>query len=168
MAMTYMFAEDYEKSSQQFQHTIAMDPTFPLAHEYFSFLLKMMGRSEEGIKEYEKAEVLGGASPEDAAAEAAMMQQALKSGGENGLWQKTLEVVLARQRQPHGELPSPGTVAMVYALAGEKDNAFKWLDKAYDKREGAEITLLKCDPSFKNLHADPRFGSLLRRMGLPE
>jgi len=168
MAMTYMFAGDYEKSSQQFQHTIAMDPTFPLAHEYFSFLLKMMGRSEEGIKEYEKAEVLGGASPEDAAAEAAMMQQALKSGGENGLWQKTLEVVLARQRQPHGELPSPGTVAMVYALAGEKDNAFKWLDKAYDKREGAEITLLKCDPSFKNLHADPRFGSLLRRMGLPE
>jgi len=168
MAMTYMFAGDYEKSSQQFQHTIAMDPTFPLAHEYFSFLLKMMGRSEEGIKEYEKSRVLGGASPEKASAEATVMRQALKSGGENGLWQKTLEVVLKRQTQPSGELPSPSTVAMVFALAGDKDNAFKWLDKAYAEREGAAITLLKCDPAFKNLHGDPRFGILLRRMGLPE
>ena len=39
MGMTYMFAENYEKAYQQFQHTIAMDPTFPLAHQYFSWLL---------------------------------------------------------------------------------------------------------------------------------
>src|SRR6266700_3641168 len=51
MGMTYMFAGDYEKSYRQFQHTIAMDPTFPLAHEYFSFLLKLMGRYEEGIRD---------------------------------------------------------------------------------------------------------------------
>jgi hypothetical protein len=34
----------YEKAYQQFQHTIAMDPTFPLAHQYFSWLLVTMGR----------------------------------------------------------------------------------------------------------------------------
>ena len=82
---------------RQFQRTIAMDPTFPLAHEYFFFLLKTMGRFEEGIKEYEKSEVLGGSSPEDAAGEAAMMRQALKKGGEKGLWQKTLQLTLERQ-----------------------------------------------------------------------
>jgi hypothetical protein len=38
MGMTYMFAENYEKAYQQFQHTIARDPTFPLAHQYFSWL----------------------------------------------------------------------------------------------------------------------------------
>ncbi|MGC1453106.1 MAG: hypothetical protein WA830_24010 [Candidatus Sulfotelmatobacter sp.] len=85
MGLTYMFAGDYEKSYQQFQHTIAMEPTFHLAHQYFSFLLKVTGRYEEGIKEYEKGEVLGGSSPEDAAAEAAMMRQALKKGGGKGL-----------------------------------------------------------------------------------
>ena len=95
MGMTYMFAGDYEKSYQQFQHTIAMDPTFPLAHQYFSWLLKMMGRYEEGIKEHEKSEVLSGSSPEDAAAEAAMMRQAFKTGGEKGLWEKNLERDLA-------------------------------------------------------------------------
>jgi tetratricopeptide (TPR) repeat protein len=44
MGMTYMFAENYEKADQQFQHTVAMDPTFPLAHQYFSWLLVTMGR----------------------------------------------------------------------------------------------------------------------------
>ena len=167
MGMTYMFAGDYEKSYQQFQHTIAMDPTFPLAHEYFSFLLKMMGRLEEGIKEYEKSEVLGGANSEDAAAEAAMMRQALKKGGEKGLWQKTLQLTLERQNRSKGEFVGAGVMASVYALAGDKDKAFEWLDKAYAERDGEDITLLKCDPSFKNLRGDPRFVALLRRLGLP-
>src|SRR5271167_2647702 len=82
MGMTYMFAGDYEKSYEQFQHTIAMDPTFPLAHQYFSFLLTTMGRYEEAIQENEKGELLSGSSPEDAAAEATVMLQAFKTGGE--------------------------------------------------------------------------------------
>jgi TolB-like protein/DNA-binding winged helix-turn-helix (wHTH) protein len=168
MGMTYMFAGDYDKSYQQFQHTIAMDPTFPLAHEYFSSLLKMMGRFEEGIKEHEKSEVLSGASPEDAAAEATIMRQAFKEGGEKALWEKNIELLLPTLKQPDGELSEPGLVASVYALAGDKDNAFEWLDKAYAERDGEDITLLKCDPTFQNLRSDPRFADLLRRMGLPE
>jgi hypothetical protein len=62
----------------------------------------------------------------------------------------------------------PGVAASLYALAGDKDNAFKWLDQAYAERDGEDITLLKVDPSFKNLRGDPRFADLLRRMGLPE
>jgi TolB-like protein/DNA-binding winged helix-turn-helix (wHTH) protein/Tfp pilus assembly protein PilF len=167
MGMTYMFAGDYEKSYQQFQHTISMDPTFPLAHEYLSGLLKMTGRYEEGIEEHEKTEVLGGSSPEDAAAEANIMRQALKTGGEKGMWQKSLELLLAAQKQP-GVVPLTALVAAVYALAGDKDNAFEWLNKAYTERDGDYITLVKVDPSLKNLHGDPRFVDLLRRLGLPE
>ncbi len=167
MAMTYMFAGDYEKSYQQFQHTIAMDPTFPLAHEYFSFLLKMMGRYEEGIDEHEKAELLSGASPKDATAEAASMLQAFKTGGQHGLWQKNIELILAAQKRSGNDFVSAGVVASVYALSGDRDSAFKWLDQAYTERDGEDITLLKCDPSFKNLRGDPRFADLLRRMGLP-
>ena len=168
MGMTYMFAGDYEKSYQQFQHTIAMDPTFPLAHTYFSFLLKITGRYEEGIQEYEKGEVLSGSSPEEAAAEAGVLRQALKNGGEKGMWQKNLELILVEFKRSKGDSMGPGLVASVYALAGDKDNAFAWLDDAYAERDGEEITLLKCDPAFKNLRGDPRFGDLLRRMGLPE
>jgi len=168
MGMTYMFAGDYEKAYQQFQHTIAMDPTFPLAHEYFSFLLAEMGRYEEAIKESEKSELLGGSSPEDAAAEATMMLQAFKTGGEKGFWQKNLELTLQALKQPRGGFVAASVVAASYARAGDKDKAFEWLDKAYAERDGEDIALLKCDPTFKNLRGDPRFADLLRRLGLPE
>jgi|CZKD01.1.fsa_nt_gi TolB-like protein/DNA-binding winged helix-turn-helix (wHTH) protein len=167
MGMTYMFAGDYEKADQQFRHTIAMDPTFPLAHQYFSFLLTTMGRYEEAIAEDEKSQLLGGASPEEAAAEAAMKLQAFKTGGERGYWQHNLDLTLRALKAPNGVFVSASDLASSYALAGEKDKAFQWLDKAYAERDGEDITLLNCDPVFKNLHGDPRFADLLRRLGLP-
>src|ERR1700723_469927 len=70
MAVTYVFAGDDGSAYRQFQRTIAMDPSFPLAHEYFSQFLASIGRYEEAIKEEEKSEVLSGSSPEEAAARA--------------------------------------------------------------------------------------------------
>jgi len=166
MATTYMLAGDYEKSDQQYRHTIAMDPNFPLGHLYFSFLLKITGRYDEGITENEKGEVLSGSSPEVAAAKAASIREALHKGGEKAAWQKDLELLMEKVDRPPQE--SPGIVASLYALSGDKDNAFKWLDRAYAEHDGMGITSLKCDPSYKNLRGDPRFGAFLRRMGLPE
>jgi TolB-like protein/DNA-binding winged helix-turn-helix (wHTH) protein/Flp pilus assembly protein TadD len=168
MAMTYMFAGDYERSFQQFQHTIAMDPAFPLAHQYFSWLLAATGKYEEAIKENEKSELLGGSSPEDAAAEASTMLQAFKTGGEKGFWQKNLELTLRMFKRPSGQFVAASVVAGAYARAGDKDKAFEWLDKAYEERDGEDITLLKCDSSWKNLRDDPRFADMQRRLGLPE
>jgi TolB-like protein/DNA-binding winged helix-turn-helix (wHTH) protein len=166
MAMTYMLAGDYEKSEQQYRYTIAMDPNFPLGHIYFSFLLKITGRYEEGITENEKGEVLLGSSPENAAAKATILRQALHKGGEKAMWQKDLELLLEGRDRPPVE--SPGVVAGLYALIGDKDNAFKWLDRAYADHDGMVIALMRCDPSYKDLRGDPRFGALLRRMGLPD
>lgn len=167
MAMTYMYAGDYEQSYRQFQHTIEMDPTFPLAHDYFSGLLALMGRHEESIQENQKSQLLTGTSPEDAAAEAAARLKAFKGGGEAGFWHRLLDETLrARERDPSSVTASE--VAGVYALVGDKDKAFEWLDKAYEEREGQSISLLKCDPTYKNMRADPRFAALLRRMGLPD
>jgi tetratricopeptide (TPR) repeat protein len=164
MAMTYQFAGDNERAYQQFEHTIAMDPSFPLAHEYFSGLLLEMGRFEQAIQEHQKSQLLSGASPEKAAAEAAAQLKAYKSGGPAGFWRHTLDVYL---RQHVGSVWAGG-MASAYALVGDKDKAFEWLDKAYEEHEGGDITLLKTEFTWKNLHGDPRFSALLRRMGLPE
>jgi TolB-like protein/DNA-binding winged helix-turn-helix (wHTH) protein len=166
MGMTYMFAADYQSAYRQFQYTIAMDPSFPLAHEYFSALLTAMGRYEEAIKEQEKAEVLGGSSPEEAAAEAAIMLRAFKTGGEKRFWQKHLELEL--QATETGANASPSELARAYALASENDKAFAWLEKAYEQREGEELTLLKVDPDYKNVRSDPRFSAFLQKLGLPQ
>jgi TolB-like protein/DNA-binding winged helix-turn-helix (wHTH) protein/Flp pilus assembly protein TadD len=167
MGMTYMLAGDDGNAYRQFQHTIAMDPSFPLAHEYFSWFLITMGRYEDAIKEHDKSEVLSGSTLEEAAAEATVMERAFKSGGEKGFWQKHLELVLEARKQPGAEA-SPSVLAGAYAMAGQNDKAFEWLEKGYEAREGQDLTLLRIFPAYKNLRGDPRFSAMLRKIGLPE
>ena len=46
-------------------------------------------------------------------------------------------------------------IAEIYAIRGEKDKAFEYLEKSYIARE-ARLTYLKGDPLLKNLESDPR------------
>ena len=167
MGMTYLFVGDFEKSYRQFQYTIKMDPTFPLAHAYFASLLFEMGKFDEAIEEDEKAEVLSGASPEKAAAEAESTRKAFQNGGEKGLWQLSLETTMLQFRRGDKSVLA-SSLAAAYARAGYTDKAFEWLDKAYEERDGQDITLLKYDPSYKDLRGDPRYAAFQRRMGLPK
>jgi len=166
LGVTYAYAGDYEKSYEQFQHTIKMDPTFPLAHLYLSGVLQYQGRYKESFQEFQRSQLLSGVDPDEAAREAAGRLEAFKQGGEKGFWQHVLaEMLQAHQRgQPQ---PQASIIAAAYAMAGDKENAFQWLNRAYEKRDGEGITLLKFDPYFKNLHGDPRFTALLQRMGIP-
>jgi TolB-like protein/DNA-binding winged helix-turn-helix (wHTH) protein len=52
------------------------------------------------------------------------------------------------------------------AQFGDKDEAFKWLEKAYQIRE-PELSGLELDGSYDNLRSDPRFHDLERRVGFP-
>jgi hypothetical protein len=79
MGMTYMFAGKLRKGLSAIPAHHRHGPTFPLAHQYFSWLPVTIGRYEESIEENQKSELLGGSSPEDAAAEAARMLQAFKT-----------------------------------------------------------------------------------------
>jgi len=60
---------------------------------------------------------------------------------------------------------SPYTVAAIYTGLGEKDQAFKWLEQAYEERD-VWLMNLKVDPVFAKLRPDKRFQDLLTRAGL--
>ena len=57
-------------------------------------------------------------------------------------------------------------IARLHACLGGRDQAMKWLEKAYDARSGSLVWIDMRD-TFKELRADPRFQDLLRRIGLP-
>ncbi len=57
-------------------------------------------------------------------------------------------------------------IAEVYAYRGEPDKSFEWLEHAYKQRDPG-LPEIKSDPLFKNLHQDPRYTELLKRMRLP-
>jgi TolB-like protein/Tfp pilus assembly protein PilF len=61
----------------------------------------------------------------------------------------------------------PAGIARVYAFRGESDEAFHWLERAYEQKD----TLLygiKFAPEFDKLHDDPRYKAFLKKMNLPE
>jgi serine/threonine-protein kinase len=57
-------------------------------------------------------------------------------------------------------------IAEVYALRGEKDKAFEWLQKAFDDRDAGMLGLL-ADPLLLGLRDDARYKNLLAKVGLP-
>jgi TolB-like protein/Tfp pilus assembly protein PilF len=57
-------------------------------------------------------------------------------------------------------------VATAYVLLGEKDQAFRWFDKALEDRSDCMVALA-VDPRLDSLRSDPRFQDLQRRVGLP-
>jgi tetratricopeptide (TPR) repeat protein len=57
-------------------------------------------------------------------------------------------------------------IAQVYAFRNQSNEAFKWLDRAYAQRDDGLIGT-KVDPLLKNLHVDPRFATLLKKLNLP-
>jgi serine/threonine-protein kinase len=57
-------------------------------------------------------------------------------------------------------------IAEVYAVRGEKDKAFEWLQISFDDRDAGMLGLL-VDPLLRGLHDDPRYKNLLAKLGLP-
>ena len=56
-------------------------------------------------------------------------------------------------------------VAVVHMGLQDKDQAFAWLEKAYEDRNGW-LSEIHADPTFDGLRSDPRFTDLIRRMRL--
>ena len=84
----------------------------------------------------------------------------------SGQQQRASEAVVKAEQATRRSHQDPVPVlATAYAVIGDKTRAFAWLDKAYEAHSNL-ITCLKVDPAFDPLRSDPRFQSLLRRVGL--
>jgi len=57
-------------------------------------------------------------------------------------------------------------IARVYAFRNQPNEAFEWLDLAYAQRNAGLIET-KSDPLLKNLHHDPRYAALLKKLHFP-
>ena len=57
-------------------------------------------------------------------------------------------------------------IAQVYAIRGEADKAFEWLQISFDDHDGGTLSL-SVDPLLRGLHDDPRYKNLLVKLGLP-
>jgi hypothetical protein len=111
----------------------------------------------EAISEYQKAIETSGGSQGVVA-----LAHAYSATGKKVEAEKILRDL---ERKLKATSASPYTMATIYAGVGENDKAFESLEEGYS-RKSFEIPSLQFDLVLDNLRFDPRFQSLLRRMGL--
>ena len=95
---------------------------------------------------------------------AAALEQGFRSGGWKGALTKGIEI---RQKQRKTGYSSAFEIAALCAELGEKDQAFKWLNTAYQERD-TNLLGLKTDFLLDPIRSDPRFAELVRKVGLPQ
>jgi hypothetical protein len=64
----------------------------------------------------------------------------------------------------HG--PLPANVALAYAVAGDREKAFEYLERAYSEDDDELLAVIRF-PGFDSLQSDPRWANLLKKIGLP-
>ena len=94
---------------------------------------------------------------------AEVMAQGYEENGYSGAMTSAAETMEAFSKQTY---ISPYSIAMVYALAGDKEKTIEWLERGYEIKDPMMpyVSIF----TFDLLDDDPRYQDLLRRMNLPE
>ena len=135
------------------------DPNDWLERHFLGIGLEGLGRPSEAIAEYQKAAEMSNGDQDPVAG----LAHALAAVGRRAEAESILRDV---QRNPKNVYPSPYLIAAIHAGLGQTDQAFEWLERAFQEHSWDVAWQIKADPRIDNLRSDPRFQSLLRRAGL--
>jgi tetratricopeptide (TPR) repeat protein len=139
-----------------------IDPSFANVHFHLGQVYLLTGKYDLWLEEGEKATKLNNDSDVLALFEAGKREYP-KSGYRGAL----KRMIALEEEQAKRIYIDPAWHASWYALLGEKDQAFAWLEKAYAEKSGY-LHYVKVYPGFDSLRSDPRYADLLKRMGLPQ
>jgi tetratricopeptide (TPR) repeat protein len=151
-------ARNFDLTIAQNKKSLILDPSYAIA-------LINLGRAFEQKKMYPEAlqafQKILAFVPDDPVLLALIAHDYAVSG------RKTeAHAIIARLQQMSTARYVPSLyIALIYTGLNERDEAFRWLDKAFD--EHCEyLVYLPTEPLADPLRADPRFAQLLRRLGL--
>jgi tetratricopeptide (TPR) repeat protein len=159
----------FHNSARQYDEAIAVcqkvaneNPAFGPAHFCLAtgfWGKRMYPRVIEEWKAY--GQLIG---DQNASEFASALEKGFRSAGWKGALAKGIEI---RQAQHKAGYWSAEEIAGLCADLGEKDQAFQWLNTAYQERDG-NLLALKTDFLLDPLRSDPRFAELVRKVGLPQ
>lgn len=134
--------------------TLQISPTLAGGHLALGTILLAQGKLEAALSEVQQEQPDSGRY-----AGLAIVYHAMGRRADS-------DAALAQQVHEHAQDGADG-IADAYAYRGELDHAFAWLERAYRQKDSG-LYLIKGDPFFKNLQADPRYKAFLHKMNLPE
>jgi TolB-like protein len=157
LGWAYYQSHQFDKAIAQYRKTLEMDQNFIYAAYNLAQTYEQKGMYREALAELERAQKIDNWAW--LTAEIACVKAAT---GEREEAIRIMEDL--KQRATH-EYIDESVIAYIPTALGDKDQAFAWLEKAYQVRAG-NVPFIKVEPKFDPLRSDPRFIDLLRRMGL--
>jgi TolB-like protein/Flp pilus assembly protein TadD len=154
----YYYAREYERSIVYYQRAVDLDPRFDGAHTDLARSLEALGRFDEARREYEEGRRLSGGV---AGPSFGLAHLEASCGHEAAARSILQELVAARA---HRVVSSWG-IAALHASLRDADDAFRWLDVAVEE-SAKGLIFLRVHPRLDPIRQDPRFQTLLRRVGL--
>lgn len=150
------FTRRYDQGIQKCQQALAFEPNFRNAHDDLANIYEAKGMYDQAFEEHQIVARLEGRP----ASYTHALEKAFHKDGIRGLWREQLKLY-----EKSGGLVEPFRMALFYSRLGETHQAIACLQEAYQERWPL-IELIKVDPRFDDLRADPRFLQLLRKTGL--
>jgi TolB-like protein/Tfp pilus assembly protein PilF len=152
------FHHDIDRAIEQFEKVVNLEPSFAFAHYALGDAYTQKGQYDRAFAEFNRAIELGGRSVNHVA----VLGYAYGRSGRIEKAKEHLDELTTRAAEGY---VSAMWMALVHLGLSDLERVFHWLDRAFDERDGSLI-LIAAAVEFDPLREDPRFTSLLRRMGL--
>jgi len=159
-AMMFWLARKYESGADMCRRALELEPDFPPARRALATILSQQGMHDSAIAEMEDLVRVSGGLP----VFTHVLGICYATAGRRGDAFEVLDQLheFSTHRYVSAYLP-----ATIYAALNEIDQAFRWIELAYQER-APWMVYTKEFPWLDNLRADPRFQHLLRRMKFPD
>jgi TolB-like protein/Tfp pilus assembly protein PilF/DNA-binding winged helix-turn-helix (wHTH) protein len=149
------YARHNDRALEQFRSIFDRDPNFPRAHAILGVYVEK-GLFKEAFADLERWQ----RSMPDSVWAWAQYAYIYGRAGESARAGHGLEKLKQLDRK---QPIDPALFFVAYIGMGNKDEAFRWLEKAYDAHS-ASLVSLKADPTYDPVRSDPRFQAMLRRL----
>jgi TolB-like protein/Tfp pilus assembly protein PilF len=157
LGVVYYFARKYDKAIKQYEKVLEMEPNFIRAYITLGSTYGQKGMYKEAINMIHKAIELSGNRSRIAA-----LGRSYAIAGKKDKAKNIIQELMDLSKKQY---ISPYCICLIYASMGEKAQALDWLEKAYNEHV-SELIYLKVDPYLDNLHSEPRFTAILKKVGL--
>jgi len=157
MAWTLIGARRYDEAIAESQEVLRI---FPSAHFWIGMAYLGEGMNEQAIEEFEKTLSY---SKNHMMAKASLGY----AYGVIGKRETARNILAEFEKLMRQGQTSPYYLAIIYAGLGEKDQTFTSLEESYRDHSRPLVSGIKVSPVWNSVRSDPRFATLLKRMGLP-
>jgi TolB-like protein/Flp pilus assembly protein TadD len=187
LARAILYLGRLDEAERQVRHAVELDPLSVIAQGNLARALFFAGKLDEADAAARKAAELQPASASSRRWQTLIAAQ--RGDGETALREAQLEpdegyrrFELAVAQYVRGDRQAADAaladliaygrdslayqIAEVYAVRGEKDKAFEWLQISFDNHDTGTLTLL-VDPLLRGLRDDPRYKALVAKMNFP-